>query len=546
MTPEVLKVQNLHVDAVDRQGGWTPIVKNVSFNVVAGEVIALIGQSGAGKSTVSLACLGYAKPGCRISSGKVLLKGRSLLELSDAERRVVRGSDVAYIAQNAASSLNAAITIGRQVTEMPIIRKLMTREEAEELAVGLFRQLDLPNPERIGSYYPHQLSGGQLQRIMVAMAMMCDPTLLILDEPTTALDVTTQVEVLEAFRNVIREKKVAAIYVSHDLAVVAQMADEIMVLKDGEIVELNDTEALLTTPNEPYTRKLLAAIPVVPKSVTSRLEANGSSEPLLQVESVTAGYGAKNQTVVLHDVSLSVSRGETVGVIGESGSGKTTLGRVIAGLMSPISGRVMLDGDALPGLISQRTRDHAHRIQFVFQQADLALNPRHRVAKILGRPLALFQGLRSSEAQRRVAELLELVELPPSFANKFPHQLSGGQKQRINLARALAAETELIICDEITSSLDTLVAESIIQLLRSLRDRLGVAYVFISHDLSTIANFADHIAVMRHGKVVDFGVTEQVLSPPCHAYTELLLDSVPDLDRDWLDNVMAKRAASGD
>jgi len=453
------------------------------------------------------------------------------------------GAEVSYIPQSAAASLNSAITVGRQVTEMPIIRKLMTREAAEAKAADLFDQLDLPNPERIGKFYPHQLSGGQLQRIMVAMAIMGDPTLLILDEPTTALDVTTQVEVLGAFKVLIRKKNIAALYVSHDLAVVAQLADQIVVLNDGELVEFNHTQALLSSPKAQYTQELIGAIPQVPATVSSRLDFIKSSKPLLEVDGVTAGYGIKKQTVVLRDVSLSVSRGETVGLIGESGSGKTTLGRVIAGLMSPIEGRVLLDGEALPGLISRRSKQQAQRVQFVFQQADLAINPRHKVGKILGRPLDLFHGMQGKVADQRIAELLELVDLPPSFVEKLPHQLSGGQRQRINFARALAAEPQLIICDEITSSLDTIVAEAIMQLLGDLRDRLRMTYVFISHDLSVIANFADHITVMRQGVVVDFGTTEQVLSPPYHEYTELLLDSVPSLETDWLDNVLIKRGS---
>ena len=414
----------------------------------------------------------------------------------------------------------------------------MSDEQAEARAVDLYRQLDLPDPERIGNLYPHQVSGGQLQRLMAAMAMLCGPKLLILDEPTTALDVTTQVEVLEAFRSLIRHNNTAAIYVSHDLAVVAQIADEILVLKDGNMVEYGQTETIIAEPQADYTKTLISAVKVLPTKIVERDQAHRAESPLLEVDRVTAGYGRGNRIIVLRDVSLSVSRGQTVGVIGESGSGKTTLARVISGLMAPVKGEVRLDGKTLPGKIQKRSNTEARRIQFVFQMADTALNPRQRVSKILGRPLKLFHGMKGKVAEKRVAELLELVEMSPYFAWRFPHQLSGGEKQRINLARALAAEPDLIICDEIASSLDTVVAAAIIQLLRYLCDRLGVSFIFISHDLSTVANFADHIAVMRLGEVVDYGSTADVLTPPYHEYTELLLSSVPELRIGWLDEVM--------
>ena len=522
---ESLQVRNLCVDAVDRYGKTVPIISDVSFTVAAGKVISLIGESGSGKTTIALAVMVYARPGCRIRSGKVILGGRDIFALNPSERQQMRGTDIAYIAQSAAAAFNGALTIGTQVTEIAVLKRLMSRQEAERRAVSLYRQLDLPDPERIGKLYPHQVSGGQLQRLMAAMAMICRPKLLILDEPTTALDVTTQIEVLQAFKRLIQTEGTAAIYVSHDLAVVTQMADDILVMKDGQMVELQPTEKIITNPREGYTRMLMKAVPRLPEDPVSY--DSGNDDELLKVNNITAGYGSRGGSIVLKNISIKVKQGETVGIIGESGSGKTTLGRVISGLMAPRSGDIVLDGKVLGSKFKDRSRRELQQIQFVFQIAETALNPRQRVRNILGRPLDFYLGLKGKEAERRIYELLELVELPGHFINRFPRELSGGQLQRINFARALAAEPKLIICDEITSALDTLVSASIIELLLSLKERLGLAYLFISHDLSTVANLADSVAVMRHGEIVENGTVAQVLKPPYHQYTELLLNSIP-------------------
>lgn len=544
MAASVLEVRGLCVDAVDKRGRSTRIVQDINFSVAPGKVVALIGESGSGKTTISLATMGYARAGCRISAGEIRLAGVNVLSLDHKARRHLRGVEVSYIAQSAAASFNSALTIGRQVTEIPIIKKLMSPAEARKRAFELYRQLNLPSPETIGRLYPHQVSGGQLQRVMAAMAMLCGPKLLILDEPTTALDVTTQIEVLEAFRTLIRRQGTAAIYVSHDLAVVAQMADEVLVLKDGEMVEYQATDKIIRDPQAAYTKTLMSAVKVLPQRVDDCHPPRTAEAPLLEVKNVTAGYGARREVIVLKDVSLTAYRGETIGVIGESGSGKSTAARVISGLMSPVAGQVLLEGKPLAGLVRDRSRSETRRIQFAFQMADTALNPRHRVRDILGRPLAFYHAMTDKAADKRIAELLALVEMPSGYAWRFPHELSGGQKQRVNLARALAAEPDLIICDEITSALDTVVAAAIMQLLKDLRDRLRVAYIFISHDLSTVANFAERIAVMKSGEVVDFGTTADILNPPHHPYTELLLASVPELRTDWLDQIMDQRHAA--
>ena len=555
----ILQVQDLCVDAIDRHGKTTTIVSHISFSIAPGKVISLIGASGSGKSTISLATMGYSRPGCQIQQGKVILEGEDLLSLNSSQIQKKRGSDIAYIAQSAAAAFNRALTIGGQVTEVAILKGLMTRQQANQRAISLYNQLGLPNPKTIGKLYPHQVSGGQLQRLMAAMAMMCHPKLLIMDEPTTALDVTTQIEVLQAFKRLIHEQKVAAIYVSHDLAVVAQMADDVLVLKDGHMVELNTIQSILDNPGEAYTQKLMKAVPQLQlegishqppalnqnklateigekPSLDNIVQEKPDSHELLTVSHITAAYDS-NSTVVLKDVSLKVKSGKTIGIIGESGSGKTTLGRVISGLMSPSKGQVELQGRVLNNDYKHRSREDLRQIQFVFQMAETALNPRHRIRQILGRPLAFYLGMTGRSAEERILELLNLVELPADFIDRLPRELSGGQLQRINFARALAAEPKLIICDEITSALDTLVSKAIIKLLIHLQKRLGIAYIFISHDLSTVAKLADSLAVMRHGEILEFNSTNKVLEPPYHEYTKLLLDSIPRLRTGWLEEI---------
>ena len=536
----VLTVSDLCVQAKDRKGKLTTIVEDISFTIEAGQVLALIGESGSGKTTISLACMGYARAGCEISNGSIHLGDNNVLKLPVKQRRNLRGKEIAYIAQSAAAAFNSALTLNKQVIETPLIKGLLSAEEATTKAIALYRELDLPEPETIGKRYPHQVSGGQLQRIMAAMAMICDPRLLILDEPTTALDVTTQIEVLRAFKKLIKSKQTSAIYVSHDLAVVAQIADYILVLRDGQMVEHGTVEDILHRPIEVYTRELIGAAHVMPTTlpIVRELADIDINSPLLRVNAATASYSRGQQPLALDDVSLQAFQARTIGVIGESGSGKTTLGRVITGLMPLRAGYVELLGQRLEDSLEQREREQLRSIQIAFQMADVALNPKHKIKKILGRPLAFYFAMNKQAIERRVAELLTLVELSADYASRYPHQLSGGERQRVNLARTLAAEPKLIICDEITSALDTIVAKSILALLRDLQQRLRVGYLFISHDISTVAEIADTIAVMKEGQVVEYGATKDILTPPHHPYTELLLKSVPDLRTDWLDNVV--------
>ena len=544
--PALLEVDRLTIDARKDDDSLSPIVKGVSFDVARGEVVALIGESGSGKTTIALSALGYCKPGLEFTGGEVRLHGRDVISMPPDEQRELRGQRVAYLAQSAAATFNPALTIGEQVTESPILHGQSSREEAERRAEALYRALELPDPERLGRRYPHQVSGGQLQRLMAAMALCGRPDLLVLDEPTTALDVTTQIEVLKAFKSVIEQEGAAAIYVTHDLSVVAQIADHIVVLYAGDIQEQGPADRIINRPGHDYTRRLMAAVrpPPAAGQGDETSDEHRREAPALEVRNVDAGYGRGASAVrVLADVNVTVQRGHTVGIIGESGCGKSTLARVMSGLLPAREGEVLLDGERLQPSLRQRSRSELRKIQFVFQMADTALNPRQRIDHILGRPLEFYLGLRGAEKRKRIAELLDMVELPAEFAGRYPEELSGGQKQRVNLARALAASPEVLLCDEVISALDTIVGANVIELLKRLRRQTGVSFVFISHDLSTIASFADEIVVLYAGRVVEQGKTDQVLSPPYHPYTRLLIASVPELRIGWLEETMQTREA---
>ena len=545
----LLEIDRLRIDARQDNDSLLPIVKDVSFKVQRGQVVALIGESGSGKTTIALSALGYTKPGLEFSGGQVRLDGDDVISMPPHEKRLLRGQRVAYLAQSAAATFNPALTIGEQVTESAVLQQQLTQQAANERAEYLYRSLELPDPGRLGQRYPHQVSGGQLQRLMAAMALCGKPDLLVLDEPTTALDVTTQIEVLKAFKSVIQQEGSAAIYVTHDLSVVAQIADHIVVLYAGDVQEQGTCEQVINAPGHDYTRRLMAAVRPPPAAG----QGDGMSGdhdrdiPALEVTDVTAGYGRKRDgspaITVLRDVNIAIGRGHTVGVIGESGCGKSTLARVMSGLLSAGQGEVKLSGKRLQPNVTQRSRDELQKIQFVFQMADTALNPRQRIDHILGRPLEFYLGLTGEEKRRRIGELLEMVELPQEFAGRYPEELSGGQKQRVNLARALAASPEVLLCDEVISALDTIVGANVIELLKRLRAQTGVSFVFISHDLSTVASFADEIVVLYAGRVVEQGKADQVLSPPYHPYTRLLISSVPELRVGWLEETMQTREA---
>ena len=545
----LLEVDDLKISARRDDDSLLPIVKGVSFNVARGEVVALIGESGSGKTTIALSALGYTKPGLEFAGGEVRLENEDGITMESNQLRDLRGQRVAYLAQSAAATFNPALTIGEQVTESCVLHGILDQEQANERAETLYRALELPDPDRLGKRYPHQVSGGQLQRLMAAMALCGKPDLLVLDEPTTALDVTTQIEVLKAFKSVIKQEGSAAIYVTHDLSVVAQIADHIVVLYAGEVQEHGSAEQVVNQPTHDYTRRLMRAVrpPPAAGQGDEMLGEHKRDVPALKVKDITAGYGRKRNGVpaitVLRDVNVSIERGHNVGVIGESGCGKSTLARVMAGLLPAAHGQVLLDGNDLHPALQKRDRSELQKIQFVFQMADTALNPRQRIDHILGRPLEFYLGLKGKEKRRRIMELLDMVELPQDFAGRYPEELSGGQKQRVNLARALAASPEVLLCDEVISALDSIVGANVIELLKRLRKQTGVSFVFISHDLSTVASFADEIVVLYAGRVVEQGPVDQVLSPPYHPYTRLLISSVPELRVGWLEEAMQTQEA---
>lgn len=533
-------VKDLTVSA----GGAT-LVNALSFTIQPGEVLALIGESGSGKTTTALALMGYARRGCRISGGSVRIGDVDVLALDARQLRALRGHTVTYIAQSAAASFDPSRTILDQVVEPAVLHGTLRRGQAELKAIQLFRELALPDPETIGQRYPHQVSGGQLQRLMAAMALITDPEVVILDEPTTALDVTTQVEVLRAFRRVVRERQVTAVYVSHDLAVVAQMADHILVLRDGCMREVGTTERLLVAPQNDYTKSLLAAARPAPRVSVANAR---DTEVLLRVHGLSAGYGprgadGKPANMIIEDIHLELRRGQAIGVIGESGSGKTTLARAVAGLLAPCAGTMEFCGRSLQPTLAQRTRDELRRIQIVFQSADTALNPAHTVERILARPLVFYKGLKGPALRRRIDELLDVVKLPRTLADRLPGGLSGGQKQRVNLARALAAEPDLILCDEVTSALDTVVGAAVLDLIAELRRELGVSYLFISHDLHTVRSVCDEIVVMQHGRKLAQVARADYDRGPHHPYYEQLARAVPELRRGWLDELDRQRPA---
>ncbi|MDG1530673.1 MAG: ABC transporter ATP-binding protein [Paracoccaceae bacterium] len=531
----MIKIRDIHLEGRSDES-WIPIINGIDLDLKCGEVLGLIGESGAGKSTLGLAAMGFARDGVRISKGSVEFDGIDLVNAPAAVKRGLLGKRIAYVAQSAAASFNPAHKIIDQHTEAPVQHGVMSTKESQEDGMELYERLRLPNPTEIGFRYPHQVSGGQLQRAMTAMAMSCRPDLIIFDEPTTALDVTTQIEVLASIRDIVEQFNTAAIYITHDLAVVAQMADRIKVLLKGDEVEEADTRTMLSSPKEEYTKSLWA---VRSFQRPAKPAINTGATPIVSVKNVTAAYG---KMPVLFDVDFDIHAGRTVAVVGESGSGKSTAARCITGLLPPINGHIEFEGEAMPLDYRRRNKDQLRQAQMIYQMADTALNPRKTIGEIIGRPVQFYMGLTGAEKRKRVDALLEQIELEPStYFNRLPSELSGGQKQRVGIARALAAEPKFIICDEVTSALDQLVAEGILKLLADLQDNLGLSYMFITHDLATVKSISDEVVVMKDGRVVEQGPKAEMFQPPHHPYTDLLLSSVPEMDPDWLTDLLKAR-----
>ncbi|WP_457938960.1 ABC transporter ATP-binding protein [Mesorhizobium sp. 10J20-29] len=534
----LLDIRKLRIEATVFPPGEAPknivLVHDVSLSLKRGKVLGLIGESGAGKSTIGLSAMGYGRGGVRITGGEVMLNGRDIMKAGKRGIRKLRGKEVCYVAQSAAAAFNPAHKLIDQVIEASLEHGTGTRAQAEKRAVELFRKLSLPDPENIGERYPHQVSGGQLQRVMTAMALCSEPDLIVFDEPTTALDVTTQIDVLAAIKDAIRDTGVAALYITHDLAVVAQVSDEIMVLRHGRLVEWGGTQQIIKEPRQEYTNALVSV-----HEITHDEQQPGEA-PFLSVKNVTAAYG-RGGPKVLKDVSVDIFPGQTLAVVGESGSGKSTLARAITGLLPPEQGTVDFDGRPLANRLADRPKEDLRQLQMIYQMADVAMNPRQTVGTIIGRPLEFYFNMRGAERDRRIAELLDKIEMGKGFSDRYPAELSGGQKQRVCIARSLAAKPKLIICDEVTSALDPLVANGILKLLLGLQKEEGVAYLFITHDLATVKSIADSIAVMYRGEVVRYGPKSKVLAPPFDDYTDLLLSSVPEMEIGWLEKAIKGR-----
>jgi peptide/nickel transport system ATP-binding protein len=534
---KVVDIKNLHIKATVHHPNMASedilIVDDVSYQIEKGKVLGLIGESGAGKSTIGLAAMAYGRGGVDISDGEIYVNGQDILNDQSNLNRI-RGRIVTYVAQSAAAAFNPSKKLMDQVIETSLEHDLMSKGEAESYAISLFSQLGLPDPEHIGDRYPHQVSGGQLQRVMTAMALCPKPDLIIFDEPTTALDVTTQIDVLAAIKRAIKETNVAAIYITHDLAVVAQVSDNIMVLRHGKTIEYGTVNQIINNPKENYTRDLVNV-----RSINHQEKA-ADEMPILEAKNITARY-KRIHFDILHDISVSISAGQTLAVVGESGSGKSTLARVLTGLLPAREGSIHFNGRALSSDLQGRTKEDLRELQMIYQMADVAMNPRQTVGTIIGRPLEFYFGLKGEAKAKRVQELLDQIEMGTGFINRYPAELSGGQKQRICIARALAADPKLIICDEVTSALDPLVADGILKLLLKLQAEKGLAYIFITHDLATVKAIADSIAVMYKGKLQRYGLKSQVLSPPFDDYTDLLLSSVPQMELGWLEEVLNTR-----
>ena len=524
----ILEVADLGVDFwVD--GEWVPAASNVSYSLQPGEVLAIVGESGSGKSTSTMALLGLLPSNGR-STGSAKLDGEELIGASSAKLRKVRGNGIAVIFQEPMTALNPVYTIGFQVVEaLQVHNPRMLLAEARERALELLAMVELPDPAKAFDSYPHQLSGGQRQRAMIAQSISCEPRLLIADEPTTALDVTVQSEILDLLRNLRTRLDSAIILITHDMGVVADLADKVMVMKDGEVVETGESEALFSKPTHPYTQALLAAVPHLGSSGSTR-EAKDDRELVLQLSDVAIEYPKRGRVPAFRaaeGINLTIRQGEVLGLVGESGSGKTTIGRAVIGLMPVAEGDMTISGKSMVGISKGDLRAIRRDIGIVFQDPGSSLHPRVPIGESIGEPLQLAGGFSKHEVTTRIEELLDQVELSRHMRNRYPHELSGGQRQRVGIARALALRPKLLVADEPTSALDVSVQARVLELFQNLQRELGFACLFVTHDLAVIDILADRIAVMHRGKIVEEGTKEQVLRNPTDPYTQRLITAVP-------------------
>lgn len=531
----LLSLKKLTVGYVNPTGELVPAVKDVSFHLKKRETLGIVGESGCGKSTLARAILGYCRPGSFIMGGEVLFDGEDILQMNTSQLRDLRGRRIAMVPQNPLSSLTYHIKVGPQVDEILKIHRGMNSKAARLHTLELFVGTNLPNPEQIYDRYPHEISGGQRQRVVIAGALACQPDVMVLDEPTTALDTTTEIQVLKLVKDLRQENDMALIYITHDLTLTDYMCENVLVMLDGKVVEQGRVANIFKHPRTDYTKMLIAAIPRVDakSGADAFFPAASVPQPLLEVDRLKFRYGrrwslatifkAREEPLAVDDVSFELTPGETIGLVGESGSGKSTIANIICGLLTPTAGHVIFDRQPINTPGEKRSLDLRRRIQIIFQDPLSSLNPRHRIESILTRPLKIFFGLKGQAARDRAVELLEAMELLPEHLFRFPRQLSGGQQQRVAIACAFAAKPDLILCDEVTSALDVSVQAHVLELLKVIQEMTGVACVFISHDLGVVKQVANKVIVLQNGVVAEAGPTEEVFAKPTHDYTRLLL-----------------------
>jgi len=525
----ILKVENFNVEFwVD--GTWYPAAIDMNYEVKAGEVLAIVGESGSGKSSSSMGLMGLLASNARVT-GSVKVKGTEMIGVSQKTVRKFRGKEVAYIFQEPMTAMNPVYTVGFQIVEVLRTHFDMGPKEAKARAIELITMVELPDPSNTFDKYPHQLSGGQRQRAMIAQSLACDPALLIADEPTTALDVTVQAEILDLMRNLRTKLNSAVVLITHDMGVVADLADHILVMKDGITVEKETVDNIFNRPKHPYTQQLLAAVPKLGTvAVRTLATVDSSSAPVLRLENLVIEYPKRGRIPAFRAVSdfnLEIFPGEIVGLVGESGSGKTTVGRAAIGLIPVKSGSIQVVGQEIAGASMKDLRSIRRHTGIVFQDPASSLNPRLPIGESIGEPIFLAGLMKGSELNHKIEDLLDQVELPRSYRNRYPHELSGGQRQRVGIARALALTPDLLIADEPTSALDVSVQARFLELLQGLQEQLKFACLFISHDLAVVDILAHRIAVMQNGRLVEVGTRDEILKNPKDAYTQRLIAAVP-------------------
>ena len=559
MTSPILSVSNLST-SFRVEGQWKSVVRNISFDIKPKETLAVVGESGSGKSVTALSIMRLTPPGSSKIEGSIKLNGKELLTLPDADMRHIRGNEIAMIFQEPMTSLNPVLTIGFQIAEALILHRGLSRSEAEAETIRLLEKVRIPAAKSRFHEYPHRFSGGMRQRVMIAMALACKPKLLIADEPTTALDVTIQAQILELIKTLQNEEGMSVLFITHDMGVVAEIADRTVVMYNGDEIETGNTEDIFARPQKPYTKALLSAVPKlgsmigkgrpmrfpvvdrttgesdVPAEVPDTVQA--AERPVLEVAGLTTRFeirsgllsSVKGRVHAVENVSFSLKAGETLALVGESGCGKSTTGRSVMRLIEPMAGSVLLDGVDVLKLSQHDLREQRKRMQMIFQDPFASLNPRMNVGAAIAEPLLINDLANRSEARDKVADLLKRVGLSPDMANRFPHEFSGGQRQRICIARALAVEPRLIVADEAVSALDVSVKAQVVNLMLDLQARMGLGYLFISHDMAVVERVSHRVAVMYLGEIVEIGPREAIFQNPQHPYTKRLLAAVPIAD----------------